>query len=168
MIKALFAVDQFGGMGYNGGLPWPHNRTDLAHFQKLTMGHVLVMGRRSWDDPAFRKPLLGCTVYVATNRSVTAGRISGNIVEEVLKLEKIYSDKIIWIGGGPTLLNECRDLYDAIHLTHFKGSYKIDTRIDLKSFLSGFTMEYASIAEDIQSTFIRYEPIFKRTTGSPQ
>ena len=168
MIKALFAVDQFGGMGYNGGLPWPHNRADLAHFQKLTMGHVVVMGRRSWDDPALRKPLLGRTVYVATHRPVTAGRISGNIVEEVLKLEKIHSDKIIWIGGGPTLLNECRDLYDAIHLTHFKGSYKIDTRIDLKAFLSGFTMEYASVAEDIQSTFIRYEPIFKRTTGSPQ
>jgi dihydrofolate reductase len=167
MIKALFAVDQFGGMGYNGGLPWPHNRADLAHFQKLTMGHVVVMGRRSWDDPALSKPLLGRTVYVATNRSVTAGRISGNIVEEVLKLEKIHSNKIIWIVGGPDILNECRDLYDAIHLTHFKGSYKIDTKIDLKSFLSGFTTEYASVAEDIQSTFIRYEPIFKRTRGSP-
>ena len=168
MIKALFAVDQFGGMGYNGGLPWSHNKADMVNFQKLTNGHVLVMGRNTWDDPALRKPLLGRTVYVATHRPVTAGRISGNIVEEVLKLEKIYSDKIIWIGGGPTLLNECRDLYDAIHLTHFKGSYKIDTRIDLKAFLSGFTMEYASVAEDIQSTFIRYEPIFKRTTGSPQ
>ena len=168
MIKALFAVDQFGGMGYNGGLPWPHNKADMVNFQKLTNGHVLVMGRNSWDDPALRKPLLGRIVYVATNHSVTAGRISGNIVEEVLKLEKIHSDKIIWIVGGPAILNECRDLYDAIHLTHFKGSYKIDTRIDLKAFLSGFTMEYASVAEDIQSTFIRYEPIFKRTTGSPQ
>jgi dihydrofolate reductase len=167
MIKALFAVDQFGGMGYNGGLPWPHNRADMVNFQQLTNGHVVVMGRRSWDDPALRKPLLGRTVYVATNRPVTAGRISGNIVEEVLKLEKIYSNKIIWIVGGPDILNECRDLYDAIHLTHFKGSYKIDTKIDLKSFLSGFTTEYASVAEDIQSTFIRYEPIFKRTTGSP-
>lgn len=167
MIKALFAVDQFGGMGYNGGLPWPHNRADLAHFQKLTMGHVVVMGRRSWDDPALRKSLLGRIVYVATNRPVTAGRISGNIAEEVLKLEKIHPDKTIWVTGGADILNECRDLYDEIHLTHFKGSYKIDTRIDLKSFLSGFTIESASVAEDIQSTFIRYEPIFGRAQGSP-
>jgi len=167
MIKALFAVDQFGGMGYNGGLPWPHNRADMVNFQQLTNGHVVVMGRRTWDDPTLRKPLLGRTVYVATNRPVTAGRISGNIVEEVLKIEKLHSGKTIWIVGGPDILNECRDLYDAIHLTHFKGSYKIDTKIDLKSFLSGFAMEYASVAEDIQSTFIRYEPIFKRTTGSP-
>jgi dihydrofolate reductase len=167
MIKALFAVDQYGGMGLNGGLPWPHNRADMANFQKLTNGHVVVMGRRSWDDPALRKPLLGRIVYVATNRPVTAGRISGNIAEEVLKLEKIHSGKTIWVVGGADILNECRDLYDAIHLTHFKGSYKIDTRIDLKSFLSGFTMEHASVAEDIQSTFIRYEPIFGRAQGSP-
>lgn len=168
MIKALFAVDQFGGMGYNGGLPWPHNRADMVNFQKLTNGHVIVMGRNTWDDPALRKPFLGRTVYVATHRPVTAGRISGNIVEEVLKLEKIHPSKTIWVAGGADILNECRDLYDEIHLTHFKGSYKIDTRIDLKAFLSGFTMESASVAEDIQSTFIRYEPIFKRTTGSPQ
>jgi dihydrofolate reductase len=167
MIKAVFAVDQFGGMGYNGGLPWPHNRADLAHFQKLTMGHVVVMGRRSWDDPALNKPLLGRIVYVATHHPVTAGRISGNIAEEVLKLEKMHPEKTIWIAGGADILNECRDLYDEIHLTHFKGSYKIDTRIDLKSFLSGFTIESASVAEDIQSTFIRYEPIFGRAQGSP-
>ena len=168
MIKALFAVDQFGGMGYNGGLPWPHNKADMAHFQKLTSGHVVVMGRRSWADPKLPKPLIGRTVYVASNRPVAyAGQIKGNLVDEVLRLEKQHANKIIWVVGGPDILNECRDLYDEIHLTHFKGSYKIDTKIDLKAFLSGFTMEYASVAEDIQSTFIRYEPIFKRSTGSP-
>jgi len=129
---------------------------------------VLVMGRRSWDDPKVPKPLEGRTVYIASHRSVPhATNIKGNLVEAVLELEKRHPNKTIWIAGGPDILNECRDLYDEIHLTHFKGSYKIDTKIDLKSFLSGFTMEYASVAEDIQSTFIRYEPIFKRTQGSP-
>jgi dihydrofolate reductase len=126
------------------------------------------MGRRSWDDPKVPKPLEGRTVYIASHRSVPhATNIKGNLVEAVLELEKRHPNKTIWIAGGPDILNECRDLYDEIHLTHFKGSYKIDTKIDLKSFLSGFTMEYASVAEDIQSTFIRYEPIFKRTQGSP-
>ena len=168
MIKAVFAVDQYGGMGYNGGLPWPHNRADLAHFKKLTMGHVVVMGSRSWADPTLPKPMEGRTVYIASRKPVAhASTIKGNLVEAVLQLEKLHANKTVWIAGGPDILNECRDLYDEIHLTHFKGSYKIDTKIDLKSFLSGFTMEYASVAEDIQSTFIRYEPIFKRTTGSP-
>jgi dihydrofolate reductase len=167
MIKALFAVDSFGGMGFNGGLPWPHNKPDMANFQRLTTGHVVVMGRRSWDDPKMPKPLNGRTVYVASNRPVAyAGQIRGNLVEEVLRLEKLHEGKTIWVVGGPDILNECRDLYDEVHLTHFKGSYKIDTRIDLKSFLAGFTPAYASVNEDIKSTLIRYEPIFTRLKTS--
>jgi dihydrofolate reductase len=163
MIKAIFAVDQFGGMGVNGGLPWPHNKPDMYNFQRLTLGQVVVMGRRSWDDANMPKPLIGRTVYVASNRPVAyAGQIKGNLINELLQLEQLHKDKIVWVAGGPDVLNECRDLYDEIHLTHFKGSYKVDTRIDLKSFLVGFTPAYASVASDINSTFIRYEPLFKR------
>jgi dihydrofolate reductase len=167
MINALFAVDSFGGMGFNGGLPWPHNKADMANFQRLTMGHVVVMGRRSWEDPKMPKPLNGRTVYVASNRPVAyAGQIDGNLVSEVLRLEKLHEGKTIWVVGGPDILNECRDLYDEVHLTHFKGSYKIDTKIDLKNFLTGFVPVRASVSNDRKSTFIKYEPIFKRTTTS--
>lgn len=163
MIKALFAVDHWGGMGFNGSLPWPHNKPDMAHFQKLTNGHIVVMGRRSWDDPKMPKPLSGRTVYIASNHPVAyAGQIKGNLTEEVLRLEKIHEGKIIWIVGGPVILNECRDLYDEVHVTHFKGSYKADTKLDLKKFLIGLTPTYASVASDNNSTFIRYEPLFKR------
>ena len=91
MINALFASDQFGGIGFNGTLPWPHNSNDLKNFKRLTDGHVVVMGRRSWDDPKLPKPLPGRTVYVATNRGVEHAKpIKGNITEEVLKLEILY------------------------------------------------------------------------------
>ena len=89
MINALFAVDYYGGMGQNGSLPWPHNAEDLSRFQKLTDGHVVVMGRRSWDDPRMPKPLKGRTVYVASTRPTTyAGVISGNLVEEISAVRK--------------------------------------------------------------------------------
>jgi dihydrofolate reductase len=68
MINALFAVDQYGGMGFNGTLPWPHNSVDLANFKQLTDTHIVVMGRKTWDDPKMPKPLVGRTVYVATGR----------------------------------------------------------------------------------------------------
>lgn len=167
MIKALFAVDYYGGMGFNGTLPWPHNANDLAHFQTLTDSHVVVMGRRSWDDPKMPKPLKGRTVYVASNRHVNyAGRISGDLRESVLGLEQQHPDQIIWVVGGPNLLEECVDILDEVHLTHFKGSYKIDTKIDLKTFLRGFAMTRASVAPDFKSTFVTYAPLFKRTTTS--
>lgn len=164
MINAIFAVDQNGGMGFNGTLPWPHNAADMANFKNLTNRHVVVMGRKTWDDPKMPKPLPGRTSYVVSNRPVSyAGRISGNVVEEVLALEHKHPDQTIWVIGGPNLIEECSAILDRVYLTYFKGSYKIDTRIDIRSFLNGFSPIGATVAPDYKSTLVTYEPIFKRS-----
>ena len=161
-INAIFAVDHYGGMGLNGTMPWPHNSEDLKHFQTLTTGHVVVMGRNTWDDPRMPKPLPGRTVYVASNRRVAnAAQISGNIVQEVAQLEKNHPDQIIWIIGGPALIESCVNLLDNVYLTHFKNSYRIDTKIELKKFLAGFKPVRAIVAKDFQSTMVKYANIFR-------
>ena len=165
MINAIFAVDQHGGMGFNGTLPWPYNAADLANFKNLTNGHVVVMGRKTWDDPKMPKPLPGRTSYVVSNRPVNyAGQIAGNVVEEVLTLEQKHPDQIIWVIGGPQLIQECSGILDNLYLTYFKGSYKVDTKMDLKSFLINFTPIGAQVAPDYKSTLVRYAPIFTRPT----
>ena len=164
MINAIFAVDQNGGMGFNGTLPWPHNAADMANFKNLTGGHVVVMGRKTWDDPKMPKPLPGRTSYVVSNRPVSyASRVSGNIVEEVLALEAKHPSQTIWVIGGPALIQECTNILDNVYLTYFKGSYKVDTRMDLKSFLTNFTPTGAQVAPDYKSTLVTYSPIFKRS-----
>lgn len=72
MIVALIvALDEDGVIGRDGGLPW-HLPDDLKRFKAATTGHVLVMGRRTWEsigralpgrrsivltrDPSFRPP----------------------------------------------------------------------------------------------------------------
>ena len=163
MINAVFAVDFNGGIGFNGTLPWPHNAEDLANFQRLTTDNVVVCGRRTWDDPAMPKPLKNRTVYVATNRPVSyAMPISGNIVEQLQKIEKDNPSKQIFVIGGVQLLELARPLLDRIYLTHIKGSYKVDTRIYVKEFLTGFTPVKATVSRDFQSTFTVYDSIFKR------
>jgi|TARA_R110000868_G_C10810943_1_gene757840 dihydrofolate reductase len=164
MINALFAVDHYGGMGINGTLPWPHNSHDLGRFQRLTKNHIVVMGRRTWDDPKMPKPLLGRIVYVVSNRPlVNAVRVHGNIVDEVLRLEQENPTRKIWIIGGPKLIESCVNILDTVYLTHFKGSFKIDTKMELKSFLTGFAPVRAEVAPDFKSTLVKYAPIFKRT-----
>jgi dihydrofolate reductase len=165
MINAIFAADHFGGIGNNGTLPWPKNSNDLKHFRKLTEGQVVVMGRRSWDDPSMPKPLPNRTVYVATSRPIahaSARVIKGDISEELLSLEKVHHDKTIWVIGGAEILEQCRDLYDRIYLTHFKGSYKIDTKVNLKTILSTYRMVSATANPADNCTFVTYESLFKR------
>ena len=167
MINALFAVDQYGGMGFNGSMPWPHNSADLSDFKRLTMGHVVVMGRTTWDDKNMPKPLQGRITYVATNRPVYhAAGINGDLQQHVLDIEQQHKAKIIWVIGGPNILEQCEGIIDRIYLTHFKGSYKIDTKINLKSFLTGWSPKTATADPNTNFTTVVYENLFRRSTAS--
>lgn len=164
MIHALFAVDQYGGMGYNGTMPWPKNSADLKNFQELTMGHVVVMGRKTWDDKNMPKPLPGRQTFVATSKPYLAytATINGDMQQEILKLEKQYPEKIIWVVGGPKLLEQCSDIFDKLYLTHYKGSYKIDTKLNLKKFLTGWSPKTATADPNNNFTTVVYENLFRR------
>lgn len=164
MINAIFAADMFGGMGFQGTLPWPHNANDLKHFKTLTEGGIVVMGRRTYDDPKMPKPLPNRTVYVISNRMIadSVHQIKGDVVSEILKLEQANPDKTIWVIGGSDILMQCESIYDRIYLTHVKGAYRSDTKINLKAFLSGRLMCKASASPEDNCTFVEYESIFRR------
>lgn len=49
MIHIIAAIDQHRGIGYNGDMLY-HIREDLRRFKSLTMGHTLVMGRKTFDS----------------------------------------------------------------------------------------------------------------------
>jgi dihydrofolate reductase len=167
MIHAIFAVDKFGGMGLNGTLPWPHHAEDLSYFQHQTAGHIVVMGRNTWDDPKMPKPLPGREVYVATNKPIQhPNTIKGDLKSALLELERANPNKIIWVVGGPAILEQCADVLDKIHLTHHKSSYKVDSKIDLKSFLSGWMPHTATSAPTTNCSFVTYVPMFKRKSSS--
>jgi dihydrofolate reductase len=164
MINAIFAVDFNGGMGSNGTLPWPHNSEDLAHFKRLTTGQVVVCGRKTWDDPKMPKPLPNRTVYVATHRPVTyAVPFNGDVKEKLLALEQQHTDKQIFVIGGVDVLESALPVLDRIYVTHIKGTYRCDTRIHVKEFLTGFVPVRAQVSQDFQSTFTTYDSIFKRS-----
>ena len=64
MIAFLFAVDEGGGFGWCGGLPWPMVKADMQRFRKLTMGQTLCVGR---ETARTLPPLKGRTVLTLTH-----------------------------------------------------------------------------------------------------
>jgi len=160
MIKAIFAVDIWGGMGFNGSLPWPHHKEDFKHFKEQTTDDIVVMGRRTWDDPKMPKPLPNRICYVATHRPVEkAIRIQGDMTEEIKKLKRYYPDKTIWIIGGPELILSCKHLIDEIHITHFKGQYPNDVKMDMRKLMSTFRATSAWPSEDKKCTWTTYKNV---------
>jgi dihydrofolate reductase len=62
-LVLVVAIAENGVIGRDGGLPW-RLRSDLKHFRDLTLGHPVVMGRKTYD--AIGKPLSDRTNIVVT------------------------------------------------------------------------------------------------------
>ena len=60
-VTIVAAVARNGVIGVDGGLPW-HLPDDLRRFKELTLGHVLVMGRKTYES--IGRPLPGRTTVV--------------------------------------------------------------------------------------------------------
>ena len=136
MIKAIMAVDDYGGISKGISMPWPKNTNDLQWFKKNTLNQVVVMGSKTWEDPFMPTPLKGRENILITkkNNSHYPGAslyLKGDIVNEILQLEKTYSDKDIFIIGGPDVIKQTFDLFKEFYLTRIYGNFKCDKFIDI-------------------------------------
>jgi dihydrofolate reductase len=164
MIAAIFSVDQSGGVGNKGTLPWAqHHPEDMAWFREHTNGHVVVMGRNTWDDPKMLHPLPGRINVIATTRSypyhpdVTS--IKGDLNKEILALQDRYPKKNIWIIGGANLLMQCKDITDYAYVTHRRGSYYSDTRLHMSNYFHGMQAKSSCPSKDKVLNFTVYKNI---------
>jgi len=122
----IVAVSSNGVIGRDGDLPW-HLPADLKHFKRTTMGHHLIIGRRTWDE--LGKPLPGRTMVVVT-RSRRFAPEGAQVVRSVERaLELAAEDDEPFIGGGSQIyrIALARDLVDRIYLTRIHADVEGDT-----------------------------------------
>jgi len=125
-VSLIVAVSENGVIGRDGGLPWRLS-ADLKHFKKTTMGHHLIIGRRTWDEVG--KPLPGRTMVVVTR----SRKFSPQGVQVVRSLEQAIevaaADDEPFIGGGAQIyrIALARDLVDRIYLTRIHAEVEGDT-----------------------------------------
>ena len=92
----MWAQSTSGVIGRDGGIPW-RLPEDLARFKELTMGHTVVMGRRTWESlPVRFRPLPGRrNVVVSRNPDYRAG--GADVVGSV---EEGLGTGQTWVIGG--------------------------------------------------------------------
>lgn len=99
-ISIIAAVATNGVIGRDGGLPW-RLPADMRFFKRTTMGHHLVMGRKTWAS--IGRPLPGRTMVVLTRDR--SARIPGVVVahelaEAVERAEAAGDSELFVIGGA--------------------------------------------------------------------
>jgi len=165
MINAIFAVDQEGGMGLDGCMPWPRNESDLAWFKMHTVGHIVVMGRGTWEATDMPSPLPARINWVITSK-VEPALNGANIwfkdpVQLLYKLERENPSKIIWVIGGAKLLSSLEGIFDRIYLTEIAGEFGCNTTIAIDAILAGYKRIY--INQHLDMSHEIYEKLSRTT-----
>jgi len=151
MIRAIFATDVYGGMGYHGKLPWGNIPEDMEHFKNTTMNNVVVMGRKTYETlPNSVKPFPGRINAVVSSTNIRSPKTfihnikSNDILTGILKLQEQWPNKDVFIIGGPTLLMATIPLIEHVHLTSLQGSYSYDAWLDKRKFFEHFRFRSAT------------------------
>lgn len=113
-ITLVAAVGSNGVIGRDGGMPW-HLPEDLAHFKRVTMGGVLVMGRKTYDS--IGRPLPGRTTIVVTRNPdwYADGVQTAQSLEEALA--SAGTGREVFVVGGGEIYRQALPLADCVLLT---------------------------------------------------
>lgn len=138
----IVAVDEKNGIAKKGKIPW-HNKTDLAHFKNITTGHVVIMGRKTWDSLSDKyRPLPNrINVVITRNKHFDSAvdkkpDMEFNSVYDCINhfsknRETFNSQKLFIIGGASIYKQFIKSQYiDEVVISNIYGDFKCDQHID--------------------------------------
>lgn len=123
IISIIAAMSDNRVIGKGGKLPWDIP-ADLARFRSLTMGHAILMGRKTYES--IGHPLDGRNNIVLSR---TMGKTEEVIVARTLQegIAAADGDEELFICGGEQIFREALPLCQRIYLTVVHGQYEGDT-----------------------------------------
>lgn len=123
-VSLIVAMAANGVIGRGNALPW-RLPADLRRFKAVTLGHTLVMGRRTYES--IGRPLPGRRTVVITRR--TDWRPEGVAVVHSLEeaLASSPAETEVFVAGGGEIFREALPRADRIHLTRIDAEVPGDT-----------------------------------------
>lgn len=126
MIKILVAFDENRVIGKNNALIW-HLPADLQRFKTLTTGHVIIMGRKTYES--IGRPLPNRTTIAITRQETfnPEGILVSHSLEEAILKAKSISREDIYIVGGAEIYQMSLAVADQILVTQLHDIFDGDT-----------------------------------------
>ena len=127
-ISIIVAAAENGIIGRGGTLPWRLS-DDLRKFKQLTMGHTIIMGRRTWESIGRAMPGRR-TVVVSRNadfRTNVDGIETTTSLDKALEIAEATGDEEAFIVGGAELYRESLGRANRLYLTRVCAAVEGDT-----------------------------------------
>jgi len=122
-VSLVVAMDRNRVIGSQGRLPW-HLPDDLKRFKALTLGHHIVMGRKTYES--IGRLLPGRTSVIVTRQKdycIAGARVARSLSAA---LAECAGDDEVFVIGGEQIFREALPLADRIHLTEVHADYPGD------------------------------------------
>ncbi len=158
-ISIIVAVAENNVIGNNNDLIW-HISEDLKRFKKLTSGHPIIMGRKTYESLPV-KPLPGRrNIIVSTQKNVHfEGAVTVNSFSEALK--QCDSDDEAFICGGATIYKHFLNHAQFLYLTKVHREFEGDTYFPAFDLNNWQLIEQSERKNDLNSnleyTFLTYK-----------
>lgn len=123
-LSIIVAVAQNGAIGRDNQLLW-HIPNDLKRFKSLTMGHHIIMGRKTWNS--IGRPLPGrVSIVVTRNRTLEfEGAQKAYSLEQALAMAA--DDTEVFVIGGGELYRAALPIAARVYLTQVHAPFEGDT-----------------------------------------
>ncbi len=128
MITLVAAIAKNNCIGKNGELPW-NIPEDMKRMRAITLGKVLIMGRRTWESiPANRRPLPNRTNVVITSDTTYTLPNGVEKYSNVSEAIAAHAQEEIVGFGGERIFTEMMPMADVLEITH------VDQTVDGDAF----------------------------------
>jgi dihydrofolate reductase len=126
-VSLIAAMDNNRLIGRDNSLPWRLS-ADLKRFKALTMGHTLIMGRKTYES--IGRPLPGRkTVIITRNEAyaVDGVDVAHSLDDAVVRAAAAHEADEAFIAGGAEIYQHALPRADRMHLTLIDASFDGDT-----------------------------------------
>lgn len=124
ILSIIVAFDERRLIGRDNGLPW-HLPADLKHFKSITMGHHMIMGRKTFES--IGKPLPGRQSVVITRKNdfQPAGTAVVNSLEDAMHF--CATEEEVFVIGGAQIFEQAMPLASKLYITQIHHVFEGDT-----------------------------------------
>jgi dihydrofolate reductase len=160
-LALIAAVAENGVIGANNTLPW-RLPADLARFKSLTLGHSVVMGRRTWQSLPRALPGRQNIVVTRSRDFAAAGADVVHSFEAALKV--VHMPPPVFCIGGADLFGEAMARADVLYMTEIHREFAGDVHFPPfdRSAWRQTAREEARDEQGLSYAFVTYERISQR------
>lgn len=141
-LYLIAAMDKNRLIGQNGKMPW-HIPQDLKLFKQLTTGHIIVMGRKTYES--IGKPLPDrINIVISRKAEIIEGCLVFDSIIKAVQYGENQDRKLFFIGGAE-IYSQIANIVSYMFISKIKGSYNGDTYfpdIDFNEFDIEDKMDY--------------------------